>query len=118
MKKVTQFLTVIVIVSGVVLLDSAELKAQSVEKNSSKNTPVTVNTKTITLEIKGMSCQIGCADGLDESFKGMKGIIQSNTSFDNSSSEIIYDKSRVSKKEIVKMIQDRGFKTKELKDKL
>jgi len=120
-KKVTQFLTVALIVLGIVILDSTVLKGQKAAKSKTENSVAegkTENVKMITLEVKGMSCQAGCADGLDKTFKGMVGIIKSNTSFDNSSSKISYDEAIISKKEIIKVIEDRGFKTKELKSKL
>jgi len=64
---------------------------------------------TLILEIKGMTCQLGCADGLDNAFKDIKGIISSKTTFDNGSSEIIYDPRLISEKKIIKIIKKRGF---------
>tara|TARA_R110000868_G_scaffold320692_2_gene581615 strand:- start:365 stop:739 length:375 start_codon:yes stop_codon:yes gene_type:complete len=119
-KKVTQFLIVALIVSGIILLDSTVIKAQTTEKSTTENSSIEGNSdnqKMLTLEVKGMSCQAGCADGLDKTFSGMTGIIKSNTSFDNSSSKISYDQAVISKKEIIKVIQARGFKTKEIKPK-
>ena len=68
--------------------------------------------KTIKLEVKGMSCQEGCANGLDATFKKISGIIKSKTSFDNSNSEITFDESKITEKEIIAIIEKRGFKAK------
>lgn len=70
------------------------------------------NMKTIKVEVKGMSCQEGCANGLDATFKKVPGIVTSKTSFDNSLSEITFDESKTTEKEIVAIIEKRGFSAK------
>ena len=68
--------------------------------------------KTIKVEVNGMSCQDGCANSIDATFKKTPGIISSKTSFDNSLSEISFDNSKISEKEIVALIAKRGFDAK------
>ena len=67
--------------------------------------------KTITLEIAGMSCQKGCADGIDAKLNSINGIDSSKTSFAMGSSFIMYNPLVISEAEIVKIVTDKGFKT-------
>ncbi|AFL85369.1 cation transport ATPase [Belliella baltica DSM 15883] len=69
-------------------------------------------TQVLQLTVEGMSCQEGCANGIDNLLKQQDGIIKSKTIFDTSSSEIHYDKSKISEKQIIALIEKRGFKTK------
>jgi copper chaperone CopZ len=69
------------------------------------------NVKTLQLKVEGMSCQAGCANGIDHMLKQQDGIVKSKTTFDSDTSEIQYDKSKISEKEIMGMIEERGFKT-------
>ncbi|WP_152425140.1 heavy-metal-associated domain-containing protein [Nafulsella turpanensis] len=62
------------------------------------------------LKVKGMSCQAGCANGIDNMLKQQDGIVKSTTTFDSGTSEIQYDKSKISEKEIIGLIEKRGFK--------
>lgn len=101
---------------GSLVLPAGPVKAQSVK--SSKNHPIQSPSnkmekiKTIKVEVKGMSCQEGCANGIDASLKNVAGIIKSKTSFDRSSSEITYDETKISEKEILALIEKKGFKAK------
>ena len=113
MKTITQTLILFTMVTGLVLLTNASLKAQTDTKNTTTISK-SDNEKTLKVEVKGMSCQKGCADGLDRTFKETAGIIKSRTSYDNSSSEITYDAAKISDKEIIKIIKNRGFKVNKL----
>ncbi len=86
---------------------------QSTTKKGSQTTSKKAETmKTIKVEVKGMSCQEGCANGLDAMFKKVPGVITSKTSFDNSESEITFDASKITEKEIVAVIEKKGFAAK------
>jgi len=89
-----------------------QVSAQTVENKESKSI------KTVKIEVKGMSCQKGCADGLDAKFGGTEGIISSTTTFSTSLAEIKYDETKISEKDIVKIIKKRGFKTTVLNDEI
>lgn len=95
-----------ILVSGFTLMNLTA-KAQS------KNDVDTVNvTNQIELEVKGMSCQAGCANGVDKMLKQQKGVVKSKTTYDTGSSVIWYNKELISQKEIENLIKDRGFKVK------
>ena len=72
--------------------------------------------ETLQLKVDGMSCQAGCANGIDNMLGGKTGILESWTSFDAGSTEIQYDKSKISEKEIIDLIEERGFRTEVIKE--
>ena len=49
------------------------------------------SSKKIELKISGMSCQKGCADGIDKKLRLTEGIIKSKTSFEKSKSVITFN---------------------------
>ena len=67
---------------------------------------------TVKIEVKGMSCQLGCANGLDRTLRQANGIVKSQSSFDNSSSEVTFDDTKIKWSEIIKIIEKRGFQAK------
>lgn len=77
----------------------------------------TVTMTTIKVEVGGMSCQEGCANGLDATFKELPGVNKTKTSFANRLSEITFDKSKITEKELLAIIEKRGFTAKLLDKK-
>ena len=98
MKAIIGTLTLALMTMGLVTFNNSTLKAQA-------------STKTVKLEVKGMSCQNSCANGLDRTFKETEGIIKSKTSYANGSSEITYDPTIITEKEVMKIVKKRGFAT-------
>lgn len=74
------------------------------------------NVETLQLKVEGMSCQAGCANSIDKMLSQKEGIVDSKTTFDSSSSEVKFDKSKISEKEIVALIVERGFKAEAVKE--
>jgi len=68
--------------------------------------------KTVKVEVKGMSCQLGCANGLDTTLTEANGIVKSETSFDKSSSVVTFDDTKINLGEIIKIIEKTGFRAK------
>lgn len=96
---------------GILVLDS-EAKAQSQEKKKRKEMEKTQeNTTSLRLRVEGMSCQAGCANGIDSMLKQQEGIVKSKTTFDSSTSDIVFDKSKISEEQIIRLIEERGFST-------
>ncbi|HNP06172.1 MAG TPA: heavy metal-associated domain-containing protein [Cyclobacteriaceae bacterium] len=92
---------------GAVLINS-QVTAQAKEtavKMEQKNSIIVIQ-----LSIEGMHCQEGCANGIDILLGEQDGVVKSTTQFETSSSEIEYDANVVSEKEIIALIQERGFK--------
>ncbi|MFZ1704512.1 MAG: heavy-metal-associated domain-containing protein [Saprospiraceae bacterium] len=69
-----------------------------------------VKSQTVELNVTGMSCQKGCADGIDKKLKSTEGIIKSKTSFDKSTSKIQFDPSKINVQQIIALIADKGYK--------
>ncbi|MBK6362453.1 MAG: heavy-metal-associated domain-containing protein [Saprospiraceae bacterium] len=67
------------------------------------------SSKKIELKISGMSCQKGCADGIDKKLRLTEGIIKSKTSFEKSKSVITFNPLKISVEEIIKKISDFGY---------
>ena len=67
---------------------------------------------TVKIEVKGMSCQLGSANGLDATLIEACGIVKSETSFDNSSSVVTYDDTKINLGEVIKIIEKTGFQAK------
>ena len=95
------------------LLLNFEVKAQTQEnQNAIEMERADANVEILQLTVEGMSCQEGCANSIDRMLKQQDGIVRNKTTFDSSTSEIQYDKSKISEKEIIGLIEKRGFKTK------
>jgi copper chaperone CopZ len=100
---------------GATLVNS-QVNAQSAEKENTVKMEQGKNTTELQLSVEGMHCQAGCANGIDNMLKEQKGIMSSETFFDTSSSVIRYNSKIISEKEIIALIEDRGFKVKKKTD--
>lgn len=100
---------------GAILVQS-QAKAQSQEKENTVKMEQGKNTTELQLSVEGMHCQAGCANGIDNMLKEQKGIVSSETLFDTSSSVIRYNSEVISEKEIIALIEDRGFEVKKRTD--
>ncbi len=67
---------------------------------------------TVKVEVKGMTCQLGCANGLDATLTEANGIVKSETSFDNSSSVVTFDDTKINLGEIIEIIEKTSFQAK------
>jgi copper chaperone len=93
------------------VINPADSFAQSTGKTE-KKTVVKSGVKTVELEVEGMTCQKGCADGIDKKLRKTAGIKQSNTLQKTGISKVTYDASVINVKQIIKIIEDRGYKAK------
>jgi copper chaperone len=93
---------------------SEKIAAQSKTTSTSTFGTNKVDTLELQLEIEGMSCQRGCADGIDAKLKKMDGVIRSKTVFETGKSSIQFDKRKVSKQAILDAIRSLGYTPKEI----
>jgi len=104
-----------VCMTGLVLL-TCMLSMNEAEAQSEENvTPTKIESVDMTatevhLTVEGMTCQAGCADGIDKMLDKKAGVSKSKTTYESGSSVIWYDKNVISEKEILAMIADKGFK--------
>lgn len=111
MKAIIKKSSIIILICSGILLMNSEVRAQTKEKqNSPKMENTEAKTEILQLTIEGMSCQAGCANGIDNLLMQQDGIIKSRTFFDSSSSEIYYDEKKISENQIIDLIEKRGFK--------
>lgn len=101
-----QMIIAAILVSGFTLMNI------SVKAQTTNDVGTLKVTHQIELEVKGMSCQAGCAKGIDNMLKQQKGVVKSKTTYDTGSSVIWYNNELISQKEIENLIKDRGFKVK------
>lgn len=90
---------------------SQEMKAQA-DLKGKKEVSEQTDKKTTKLEltVEGMSCQAGCADGIDHLLSRREGVVKSKTTYATGISSIWYDQAVISEKEIIELIGQRGFK--------
>jgi copper chaperone CopZ len=88
------------------------LNAQSQPSNSKYKAEQNENVKKMEISIEGMSCQKGCADGIDKALKKVNGIIRSRTLLETGICKVTYDEHKIKIVEIIKIIEERGFKAK------
>ena len=93
-----------------------EVKAQSQIKEDTTKMEQSKNTTKLQLNVEGMSCQAGCANGIDNMLKQQEGVVKSKTTYDTGTSVIWYNKELISQKQIVNLIRHRGFKVKVKKE--
>ncbi len=71
------------------------------------------NIKKVELSVSGMTCQKGCADGIDKKLNMTYGIVRSKTNFEKGKSVVSYDPSLITVAEIIKVIKDKGYEAKQ-----
>lgn len=94
------------------LLINNEVKAQSQIKEDTAKMEQSKKTTKLQLNVEGMSCQAGCANGIDNMLKQQRGVIKSKTTYDTGTSVIWFNGEAISQKEIIDLIIDRGFEVK------
>ena len=61
--------------------------------------------KTVKFSVSGMTCEAGCAKRIEGTLYKQKGVKSSEVSFDKNVATIIYDETKISKEELVKIIE-------------
>ena len=56
------------------------------------------------MTINGMSCQVGCADYINDELEKVSGVVSADVSFENKLASITYDNSLISEYDIVSTI--------------
>lgn len=103
-KPVMYFL--LIVVSSLISGEIAAQKTDTVTENKKESL------KTIELEVGGMTCQKGCADGIDGKLKTVTGVIKSKTKLETGISKITYDDTKVTLEKLISIIEERGYTAK------
>lgn len=110
MKQLNKKVIAVMLTGAAILFSYSTAHAQSgTQQNQTELKDKKMMSSVLHLEIKGMHCQSGCANGIDAMLKEQQGIIKSKTSFDQSSAVIEFDPILISEEEIINLITDRGF---------
>lgn len=83
------------------------------QKTTTKQETPKSNIKKVELTISGMTCQKGCADGIDKKLNMTYGIVRSKTNFEKGKSVVSYDPSLITVAEIIKVIKEKGYEAKQ-----
>lgn len=68
------------------------------------------NIRTVEIIVEGMSCQKGCADGIDKTLRSSEGILKSKTKLETGICKVTFDNKKITAKEIIKIIESKDFK--------
>jgi len=89
---------IIVLLIGLTCLNPTALFSQSKKEKKAFHT--------LELKITGMTCEVGCANGIESSVYKIKGVKKSKVNFDAQTATIIFDKNKTSQEEIIKAIEN------------
>jgi len=86
-----------------------ENKKETVAKKTEvKNTEVAASYKSIEVDIKGMTCEIGCARTIQSKLSKVDGVTYSKVNFEAKKGTFTYDSNKLDKKDIVNKITGIG----------
>jgi Cu+-exporting ATPase len=74
------------------------------EKSNTKKEQVAANLKSVEVDIKGMTCEIGCARTIQSKLSKLNGVTYAKVNFDTKKGIFTYDANRLSKNDIVNKI--------------
>lgn len=108
MKILNKFLTVLLITIIFVSCDTRD-KAPHAENEKNNETQIKeADVKTVQLEIKGMTCEIGCAKLIQSKLYKTDGVTFAEVHFADSSGVVSYDANRLSEKDLVQAVEKAG----------
>ncbi len=108
MKILNKFLTVLLITIIFVSCDTGD-KASHAENEKNNETQIKeADVKTVQLEIKGMTCEIGCAKLIQSKLYKTDGVTFAEVHFADSSGVVSYDANRLSEKDLVQAVEKAG----------
>lgn len=99
------------ILSLLVCSSNASL-ATSKSTNTSIKFAYQKNIRSVEIIVGGMSCQKGCADGIDKKLKTVPGILKSKTKIETGICKVTYDDQKIKIEDILKIIVEKGYAAK------
>ena len=70
------------------------------------------NIRSVEIIVGGMSCQKGCADGIDKKLKTVSGILKSKTKLETGICKVTYDDQKIKLQAILDIIVEKGYTAK------
>jgi copper chaperone CopZ len=83
--------------------NSSTEEIQAVEQDTT-NTVVT-NSQTISFEIEGMTCEVGCANLIEGKLNKLDGITEAKVDFKTKTATVTYDADKVNQEKITKTVE-------------
>lgn len=108
MKILNKFLIVLVIVIIFVSCDSGDKAAHAKDEKEVETQMKEADVKTVQLEIKGMTCEIGCAKLIQSKLYKTDGVNFAEIHFADSSGVVTYDANRLSESDLVQAVEKAG----------
>jgi Cu+-exporting ATPase len=102
-KLINKITTVVMIM---IFLMACNNKSQSIMKDIKIEKPVAENLKNVEVQIKGMTCEIGCARLIQSKLYKTEGIKFAKVSFKDSLGNVTYDANMISNADIKNIIQN------------
>jgi len=100
------FLSLILI--SVIFASCEKSKDQNSEPLEKQSEIADADVKTVQLEIKGMTCEIGCAKLIQSKLYKTDGVTFAEVHFADSSGVVTYDANRLSEKDLVQAVEKAG----------
>ena len=108
MKILNKFLTVLLIAIIFVSCDTRDKAAHAENEKDAETQIKEADVKTVQLEIKGMTCEIGCAKLIQSKLYKTDGVTFAEVHFADSSGVVTYDANRLSEKDLVQAVEKAG----------
>ena len=108
MKILNKFLTVLSIAIIFVSCDNRDKVSQAENEKNNETQIKEADIKTVQLEIKGMTCEIGCAKLIQSKLYKTDGVTFAEVHFADSSGVVTYDANRLSEKDLVQAVEKAG----------
>ena len=70
------------------------------------------NIRSVEIIVGAMSCQKGCADGIDKKLKTVSGILKSKTKLETGICKVTYDDQKIKLQAILDIIVEKGYTAK------
>ncbi len=106
MKILNKFLIALLIAVIFVACDSREKQASPAKESVASDAEVDV--RTVQLDIKGMTCEIGCAKLIQSKLYKTEGVSFAEVHFADSSGVVSYDANRLSEKDLINAVEQAG----------
>jgi len=100
------FLSLILI--SIIFASCEKSKDQNSEPLEKQSEIADADVKTVQLEIKGMTCEIGCAKLIQSKLYKTDGVTFAEVHFADSSGVVTYDANRLSEKDLVQAVEKAG----------
>ncbi len=82
--------------------------AKKEEASKDQKTEVTTNTKELSLNVSGMTCEIGCAKKIASDLSKKEGVLEANVVFNDSIATVKYDGNITNKADLIAFVEGIG----------